>query len=739
MIHCAPIFVRLILMFAVLVGADALDRIDTIRFDGLARFDADQLRRALRMHTPVIFADDEGFAHAVTQSLRAGYQAAGHSDPSVVVTRVAGEKGVWKVTIKAGRHYRQGGITISTEAEIDTTTLSQDLRSAGNFRAFGWDRAHGPMWRAGQPSSFHPRRVRALRECVEEWLAYHGHYDSDVDLMIDPLTDGTARLEIELSSTRPQGYINDIRVLGASRSEHDVVQRHSGLHVGDTLTGSALAAARRRLFSSGSFHEVTVERADDQPHDVVVSVSEHPLLPPLQQPPTHAEALLLSAVEHLHQAVAERSLIVDAIVEFPERPEVRLVLDGRRGLHFSCREAGDMLAGMVLGESGAWLMGGELLWQTREFRETVFADFRLTLRDDVEAPRRFSFSTGLKSADTAGVNVNLSVHPGFFRFADSDSAWQVESVSKDGTHLSRGAVQCIVTEGKFTSVAVDLPKEARLHARLLSGSALHGLLNPPETDTASFTATLADLWDTMLIAYSTDLRRWNREKFEAGLVTLSWFSVVHDVIRSEESGGHHLPDFNIPSPEQQVESSSLPGLIHALALHWSDLTRVHVGGDHWLVLLPQGIAAAIEGRMRFVNRKLAQLHADPRCGPIGCLTIATVLDMAGYPGAERFRAAASQRANLVGFRAEVEPFLNRVRPHWQTIWAQIADSDGWKKIPVLVDPKQRPALQAALQTWRSKGSPPPVEELLDLWWEYGGKYSVRLWLKVSDPNSPLVP
>lgn len=180
---------------------------------------------------------------------------------------------------------------------LDERTGQPTRECFAYFDGTGQRRAsRAPLWCAGQPACFSERQKTRVKEEMKLALSQLGYFfpECEVEVLADKESK-TAQLRVEILKEGPKATIETIRIVGNSRNTREDVLNCAGLQVGMECTSDLLTRAQYLLWRSARFlrHKVTPELSEGRAFGVLLDVTEYEAAPPLSQPLTPSDQMVL--------------------------------------------------------------------------------------------------------------------------------------------------------------------------------------------------------------------------------------------------------------------------------------------------------------------------------------------------------------------------------------------------------------------------------------------------------------
>lgn len=122
-------------------------------------------------------------------------------------------------------------------------------------------------------------RMSEAQESIEQYLRTRGYERATVTVAPDVSGDGSRADVVFVVSEGPQLRVDDVLIVGNTRTRAETIAREVTLASGDPLDATAILETQRRLAALGLFRRVrvsTLVHDDDTTRDLLVSVEEAP-------------------------------------------------------------------------------------------------------------------------------------------------------------------------------------------------------------------------------------------------------------------------------------------------------------------------------------------------------------------------------------------------------------------------------------------------------------------------------
>lgn len=308
------------------------------------------LRSAARSAIPL-----QDYLRLLEDKARAGYQRAGFPRVQVRV-KVNPSDDKIEVSIEEGPRYLAGDIVIEGVDDSIKKALVEALTSAcppPNARPKivdvdegrpieRWIDADGdcvdpnpPLWQPGEPASFCPCDLEAMRQQVRRSLANLGYYGVSYDLKVATQSDGkTASLSLRFPSLGPKARIGEVQIIGNSRNSEQQIRDYAGVRPGMAINGRVMQSIHGKLWESGRFVDFKSRgRSDTDDPSLTrlwIEVTEYQGAPGLGDPLSPEEEVLLKLRRWLSRSEHWSGDLVFQTRQLPKPIEV--VISPKRGV-----------------------------------------------------------------------------------------------------------------------------------------------------------------------------------------------------------------------------------------------------------------------------------------------------------------------------------------------------------------------------------------------------------------------
>jgi hypothetical protein len=193
-----------------------------------------------------------------------------------------------------------------------------------------------PIWQPGKPADFflgHRKRVRdRIDRTLEELGYYRARYDID---LIQDAAHGTALLTVRLTDLGPTAIVGRITVFGNSRNSREAVLNYLELKPGMPINSRQGQQMRERLWASARFLASDIRLISERREsvDVLIHLSEYSKAPPLSEPLTREEQVLLKARQWLADPDSWQGDLVVRTV--PPSPPIKVIVSPHQGMLLS--------------------------------------------------------------------------------------------------------------------------------------------------------------------------------------------------------------------------------------------------------------------------------------------------------------------------------------------------------------------------------------------------------------------
>lgn len=677
---------------------------ERLEFEGLKSFTAAEIRRGLKEHTTYHLlshpqANLREFLKQLGTLIEAGYQAAGFPDATAEVKYDPAD---WRVRIQVteGARFTEGRLRITGTG---TTSEKELVR----WLTVPWDgpedrllegpkRPDHSIWKPGDDANFSAAWLKEVTQQVNACLAEQGFFFAQTQLKLQRNdTNHTADLLITLEREGPSGRVGDVEVTGANRHSPGDILRFLELREGARISATRLAAARRKLWDCGRFHSFTITPVvigaaapSSERVKVQIEVKELENVPRLGEKLTAEQQACLRLArwaENFSKRGEEMQIRITGTNGNGFAVAAELVLSPKSGLLVS----GSYLNGRTPMAAGfcadartvqlcSWASGARLT-TTNQSRITCYLHV-LSGESDTNGSNRISLSlgAGLKTRSdsarhpepfvvepdiliapaalldmTTQSNRACRIRKGELILAGRDEgAMQLRAEARTGRLIEAGYCETngsiIVRFGKgywgaaarqFARRAEPLPDLAR------PGHEISAL--------AGFTLREALHWEYFSLPVESD----RRATFELAMRGLDRFVRSEALYPLDEMmAGQGGTSFMIPFEgwENLPEGGSWL---------WPFIGPTFESNDRlfpkhswpWTVARETGFVILSQGR--YTSDELDRLYQSAATGPIGCLTIASLLNRVESTAANTFAEGGRERLEAANFLADLNPFL----------------------------------------------------------------------------------
>ena len=299
-----------------------------LEISGLVSFTAEEIRDELRDNFDALLA-----AHplaslselpvVIRERLVAGFLHEGFAEAEVEV-RLDREQQRLQAAVREGPGYVAGDVRVEGAAKVPVDRLIERLTKPYPPReavklAFGpgdgehvqWKDRDGKdvklesaVWKPGVPARLAPDSkewtARKVKFALEDMGFRFAEFQ--IDLESESKT-RTADLVVHLEDEGPKASLDEIEIVGNKRDSNEAILNYLNLNEGALLTRAEQTRIEYELWRSGRFidYELTPASPDsvDDPVKLQIKVTESPFAPPINQPLSQEEQVLLKLREWL--------------------------------------------------------------------------------------------------------------------------------------------------------------------------------------------------------------------------------------------------------------------------------------------------------------------------------------------------------------------------------------------------------------------------------------------------------
>ena len=686
---------------------------DRFDFEGLLTFTADQIRHALLIRPSYLLASHpqsnlDAFLVKLKDMIQTGYEAAGFPDVRINVSYDAKTLRT-RVTVTEGPRFLAGQIRVigaqaSSSAELIhwLTTPAAKSKSEVDARP-GVDASQRPrlntpgkakhsddaMWVKGDPADFSVLwRTQAVAQ-VESCLAEQGFFfpKATVEIQRDAAA-GTANFVITLQSEGPPGVIGRIKVSGMKLNSRSDILGLLKLSEGMKITGSRLAESELKLQNCGRFWDYSitpeyagVEAVSSRRVNLRIEVNEQEGVPRLGKPLSPTQQALVRLCEWIEK-FPERDEDIRVTVSDKSRIPlaVELVLSPRHGLLLSSDDLqgkSPISAGFLLNEDTAqfctWASGNKLA-APRNGGGAFFLHV-LPARNDDTNHFELSIGAGYKATDrSTGEDTNQCLT---FDVRLSRAAF-LDILTRKDSECSLADGKLVVSDGTFMLRAEAATGRLIEVVSSTNDPAFSIRCGAPTWDQAvhDFTQRAAPLTNiyapgrglaSFLSMATIEAARWlltastnstvSLEQRRLALTALSkalspeLFLSLHQQLFGDETNTFIVPMDEIDQRSAQDSVTSF------IAFYAFDYSSGMFQKYSWPWTVARESAFVLMNQGRYTGEELDRLKDSPATGPIGYLTVAQLLALAGSPTARDFALGGLLHLNDHDFLHDCDLFL----------------------------------------------------------------------------------
>lgn len=299
-----------------------------LEISGLVSFTAEEIRDELRDDFDALLAAHplaplSDLPVAIRERLVAGFLNEGFAEAEVEV-RLDRDQQRLQAVVREGPRYVAGSVRVEGAAQIPVDRLIERLTKPYPPReavklAFGpgdgehvqWKDRDGkdvelkaPVWKHGDTARLAPVSKEWMARKVKFALEDQGFRFAkfQIDMESDSKTQ-TADLVVHLEAEGPKASLDEIEIVGNKRDSKEAILKYLNLNEGSLLTRAEQTRVEYELWRSGRFidYELTPAPPDavDDPVKLQIKVTESPYAPPIDQPLSREEQVLLKMREWL--------------------------------------------------------------------------------------------------------------------------------------------------------------------------------------------------------------------------------------------------------------------------------------------------------------------------------------------------------------------------------------------------------------------------------------------------------
>jgi len=324
---------------------------------GATSFPADNVKNGLAGNLDLRFAAHPAaplseYLRLLQEKAVAGYQQAGFPK---VEARAEVHRDERKIEIKINEGPRQvaAGIQIVAVDKSVRETLEraltsrwpradahQEIVNVGDGKSVvRWVDGDGtlvelnePLWQPGKPANFFVGYRKLVRDRIDRTLEELGYYGAryDIDLIPDG-AHGTALLMVRLTDLGPTAIVGGISVVGNSKNSREAVLNYLELKPGMPINARQGQQMRERLWASARFLASDIRLVSEKREsvDVLIHLTEYSKAPPLSEPLTREEQVLLKARQWLADPDHWQGDLV--VRTLPPSPPIKAIVSPHRG------------------------------------------------------------------------------------------------------------------------------------------------------------------------------------------------------------------------------------------------------------------------------------------------------------------------------------------------------------------------------------------------------------------------
>lgn len=323
---------------------------EKIVFKGQQAFSERQLRDAVAENSSLMIAghslaDLADYLTLLNSQIEAGYHFSGFALVEVETNYDELTNHI-VVRIDEGQRYRYGEIRINGANEVVTDDglrqylmkshpLNQsDADSSSMISAKKWTApfTSSLAWIPGKPATFHKHFEKLIEAGLQSYLRELGYFDATVSVSMEPEEDQTVTLTVTLNDLGPKAILGEVEVFGCEKNTPEQVITFLDLKAETPLTSQVIAELRQKLKQSGRFLKQEVEVVsppfDDAPSTLKISLHELEAAPPLDQPLSREQQIVLRAARWINGFNRESE---DVNVEFSMTSAATAPLETSKG------------------------------------------------------------------------------------------------------------------------------------------------------------------------------------------------------------------------------------------------------------------------------------------------------------------------------------------------------------------------------------------------------------------------
>ncbi len=678
-------------------------------FEGNQRHSADAIRESLRLNAHFLKASHPmaplpDYLDTLEQVIGKGYRLDGHRDVTVDVQFKAdtgqvhihlteGPRFVWgrleinglpddqKATLleiltkdpetfgSEIRRYKKEVASLGKLAEAEHQRLADETGELQpQWQGVGWT---SPIWQKGAPVNFTNKAAEQLENNIGNAFAYLGHF-SPLFTTQTVIDETTRRVAMQIDTTTLGSLLTKPKIRVEGNFEHTADEILDYLDLPETFTGTVYDEIELKLWRSGRFADFClffpVLPQDDEPGTIRLLVREMPGTPRLDESLTLAQRTLLKASRWLTHFRAENEPL-NLQLDAQEEGFAMIHIHPGPGLHFQFR--GDVANQPVRLEAWYGERNISLDWKAAADAGQVnfpFAADGLTAYltftpTDGTDDKNVSLQMGATMNSTRNeVPIDLILAPAsilhlFSRLSDLEAAEEGEAVrlTSAESHLN-----LLIDQDTGRPLSFEAgPKEQRFRGNtteLSTDSAKPAWASKPEHQ-----SVLSGLRFIRKVLEIYGGRKDDKERLQVIELFANGLAPLYEAWKED----YTTKDATFPSWDSlALESASSEVVVQNVSkrlvanMVYSAAERI-LPERSWLWTVARETHATLAGLGNYRQEVVEVLGKGETLGPVGCLTVAALLQRESVFPLEglHFARLTRERLNAKAFRQDWEAFL----------------------------------------------------------------------------------
>jgi hypothetical protein len=689
-----------------------------LEVEGLASFTAEEVRDGLRGDFDALLAGHplaplSDLPVVVRERLLAGFLNEGFAE-AVVEVHLDREHQRLRAVVREGPAYVAGSVRVEGAAKVPVDPLTERLTKPYPPReavklAFGpgdgehvqWKDRDGKdvelspaVWSPGDPARLAPDSKERTKRKVKFALEGMGYRFAkfQIDLESDSKT-RTADLVVHLEEEGPKASLDDIEIVGNKRNTKEAILKYLNLKEAALLTRAEQTRIEYELWRSGRFidYELTSASPDsvDDPVKLQIKVTESSFAPPIDQPLSREQQVLLKMREWLANPNRWQA---DMVLELSGPGNtVEIILAPARGALATIRstEAASkraltiVVSKDVVGYCPA-TVPTKLEGTTPPVEFKSMIDIVLDANPaDPQNPFRLNggfeienkTSSEPKGPIVGAVNLQPAAAVAMAREGDAKTGWDgdtlIVSLGSARTHINAGTGALLRFRDEDGEDATEITFRKGAYEKRVADIRKHtsGLENgfDPDRPVSSFLGffcreeVLLDLVNNLPGAIESKPSAEELEDLESQLRPLKLAQKLLDAGILEpidgwisEANGEAEREFDIPTSR-----SPNVGLAATLARGAVTLADDLFPRDSWLWTLWREAGFTVAGEGEYTGPQLEAFYESHDFGPVCYLAIGALLERVQPRMTQLFASRGLRSTDAADFRKDYEPLLDR--------------------------------------------------------------------------------